>query len=159
MAGAITFDLVPTDKTSGLLYANIVKKPTRGIVVEAINSTTSAVLASATTDDAGLYSVAVPNLTNIKIRAKAQMLKTGSPSWDFQVVDNTNGKALYTMESAPFDTGVSGVPNKNLNAASGWGSASYTSTRAAAPLQFWTRCSSRPRGSCRRTPRQRCLSC
>ena len=62
------------------------------------------------------------------------MLKTGSPSWDFQIVDNTNSKALYVMDSASFNTGPGGVANKDLNASSGWGGSAYTSARVAAPF-------------------------
>ena len=98
VSGAVTFDFVPADKVSGLLYTNTSKKPARRVLVEAISD--SSVLASTSTNDAGGYSVSVPINTIIKIRVKAQMLKTDSPSWDFQVVDNTNSKALYTMDSA-----------------------------------------------------------
>jgi hypothetical protein len=102
--------------------------------VEAINSADSSIIASTITDSLGGYSLPVPAETTIKIRVKAQMLNTGSPSWDFQVVDNTNSKALYVMDSASFDTGSSGVANKDLNASSGWGGLAYTSTRVAAPF-------------------------
>lgn len=136
VSGTVTFDFVPADKVSGLLYTNISKHPARGILVEAISVSDSSVLTSTSTSDAGGYSVSVPINTTIKIRVKAQMLKTDSPSWDFQVVDNTNSKALYTMDSAPFDIGGVNISGKDLNASSGWGGTGYTATRAAAPFSI-----------------------
>lgn len=62
------------------------------------------------------------------------MIQNGSPSWDFRVVDNTNAKALYVMESSVFNSGTSNISNKNLNASSGWVGTSYTSARVAAPF-------------------------
>jgi hypothetical protein len=92
------------------------------------------VLATTTTDTAGRYSVTIPNNKVVIIRVKAQMLQTGSPSWDFQVVDNTRSKALYAMDSAPFDmSGLTSV-TKDLLASSGWGGSSYSETRVAAPF-------------------------
>lgn len=136
VSGTVTFDCIPADKVSGLLYTNITKKPARRVLVEAISASDSSVLASTSTDDAGGYSVSVPANRIIKIRVKAQMLKTDTPSWDFQIVDNTNGKALYTMDSASFDTGDVNISGKNLNASSGWGGSRYATQRAAAPFSI-----------------------
>ncbi len=134
ISGKITFDFVPATQTSGLDYSNTYQKPSRGVVVEAIRSSDSSILASTTTNSSGNYTVTVPVNTDVKIRVKAQMLKTGTPSWDFQVVDNTSSKALYVMDSAFFNSGTANISNKNLNAPSGWGGTSYTSTRVAAPF-------------------------
>lgn len=134
ISGAVTFADVPADKTAGLLYASTIERPVRGVVVEALNADTYALLATTTTDAAGRYSLAILNNNVVIIRVKAQMLQTGSPSWDFQVVDNTRGKALYAMDSAPFDmTGLTSV-TKDLLAPSGWGGSSYSGTRVAAPF-------------------------
>lgn len=132
--GKITFVFVPATQTSGLDYSSTTQKPSRGVVVEAIKASDSSILDSTTTDSSGNYTVTVPVNTDIKIRVKAQMLKTGTPSWDFQVVDNTNSKALYVMDSASFNSGTANITAKNLNAPSGWGGTSYTSTRVAAPF-------------------------
>ena len=129
VSGRVTFDLVPASKDVGLDYAHLVQSPARGVVVEAID-TGNAVVASTVTDGTGAYSLPVPANSTVKIRVKAQMK---SSAFDFQVVDNTNSQALYVMESATFSSGTSAV-TKNLNAASGWGTTSYTGTRAAAPF-------------------------
>lgn len=129
VSGLVTFDLVPTSLTSGLDYAKTVQSPARGVVVEAID-TGNALVASTVTDSFGAYSLPVPANSTVKIRVKAQMKST---AFDFQVVDNTNSKALYVMDSATFSSGTSAV-TKNLHAASGWGTTSYTGTRSAAPF-------------------------
>ena len=134
ISGKITFDFVPATQTSGLDYLSTTQKPARGVVVEAIGASDSAILNSATTDSSGNYTVSAPVNTDIIIRVKAQMLKTGIPSWDFQVVDNTNSKALYVMDNASFNSGTTNITDKNLNAPSGWGGSSYTSLRVAAPF-------------------------
>ncbi len=133
VSGTISFDFVPADKVSGLVYANTIQKPARGIVIEAINNADSSILTTTNTDGSGNYSATVPVSTNIKIRMKAQMVKTGTPSWDFQVVDNTNSQSLYVADSASFDSGTSNL-SKSYNLPSGWGGSSYTSARAAAPF-------------------------
>jgi len=133
VSGVITFDFVPTDSTNGLLYASTIQKPARGIVIEAIKTADSSVLSTTSTDNTGNYTVTIPKNIDIKIRIKAQMLKTGTPFWDFQVVDNTNSQALYAADSVAFNTGTSNV-TKSYNLPSGWGGSSYTSTRVAAPF-------------------------
>ncbi len=61
------------------------------------------------------------------------MIRVGAPSWDFRVVDNVNGNALYTLAGTAFNTGGAAV-TRNLHAASGWGGTAYTATRSAAPF-------------------------
>ena len=62
------------------------------------------------------------------------MLDSTSPgTWDFQVVDNTSSGALYSMDGSTINSATN-ITNHNLNAASGWGGSSYTSTRVAAPF-------------------------
>ena len=50
-----------------------------------------------------------------------------------RVLNNTNGNALYVLDSAAFNTGTANQ-TKNLLAGSGWGGTSYTGVRAAAPF-------------------------
>lgn len=136
VSGRITFDRVPFKATaeSGLDLSNPVQSPARHVVVEAIDAGSRQVLASTTTDSSGDYRLNVPANRSIFIRAKAQMLKSGSaPTWNFRVLNNTNGDALYALDSAAFDSGASGA-TRNLHAATGWGGSSYTGTRAAAPF-------------------------
>lgn len=133
VSGDITFDSVPTDPVLGLVYSYTTQKPVRGVVVEAINVADASILSTTSADNAGHYSVTIPSNTNIKIRIEAHLLKTGAPSWDFRVVDNTNSQALYVADSASFNSGTSNL-SKSYNLPSGWGGSSYTSTRVAAPF-------------------------
>jgi hypothetical protein len=49
------------------------------------------------------------------------------------VVDNTSGDALYTLQGSLASVGTADQV-RDLNASSGWGGSGYTSTRAAAPF-------------------------
>jgi hypothetical protein len=130
ISGAVTFDRVYHAVDGGLDYGNIVQKPIRGAVVEAVCNST---IATTTTDAAGLYSLNVPaGTSNMLIRVKAQMLQTGTPAWNFRVINNTSNGVLYALDSSRFISDTSMM--LNLNAASGWGVSSYTPTRAAAPF-------------------------
>ncbi|MGH6885281.1 MAG: hypothetical protein ACREGK_04320, partial [Geminicoccales bacterium] len=137
VSGRITFDQVPhNDFTNGLDYASTVQAPVRGAVVEAIGAGAGAtVLASTETDAQGNYSLTVPASTQLFIRVKAQLLSAGAPSFDFTVVDNTNDDALYVLDGAAFNSGTTSTV-RNLHAPSGWGGASYTGVRAAAPFSI-----------------------
>jgi hypothetical protein len=132
VSGQVTFDKVPAVAGQGLVYAQTVVQPARGVTVELLQA--GSVSASTTTDIAGNYSFAsVPENTDVSIRVRAEMLRVGSPSWNFRVVDNVNGEALYTLAGAVFNTGSQDV-TRNLHAASGWGGTSYTAPRSAAPF-------------------------
>jgi hypothetical protein len=139
LSGSITYDSVPFKNTnSGALdYDNITRKAVRGALVEAVN-TSGTVLASTSTDASGNYSMEL-NSTTVKLRVSAKLYQapsSGEASWDFQVKDNTNGNALYTMEGAFASLGTSGTQTRNLNASSGWGGSSYAATRVAAPFSI-----------------------
>ncbi len=131
ISGVVTFDHVPTS-TAGLNYSATTAKPSRGVVVEAIRSGDATLLDSTVTDAAGAYTLSVAVNTDVTILVKAQMLKTGSPSWDFRVVDNTRGKGLYAMASSSFNSGSTDISGRNLNAPSGWGGSFYSGERIAA---------------------------
>lgn len=137
VSGTITYDRVPhSEITNGLDYASTFEAPVRGAVVEAIDAGGgSQVFASTETNAQGNYGLAVPADTDLFIRVKAQALRSGMPSWDFAVVDNTSGDALYVLDGAAFDSGTAATV-RNLHAASGWGGASYTGARAAAPFSI-----------------------
>jgi len=136
ISGKVTFDRIPFKATlgTGLNPTAPVTLPARLVVVEAINASSGAVLASTTTNDTGDYSVSVAANTTVFIRAKAQMLKTGTaPTWNFRVLNNTNSNALYALVSSNFSSGTADSTH-NLNAPTGWGTTNYTGTRTAAPF-------------------------
>lgn len=131
ISGVISFDKVRQTSTSNaaLNYNTIDILPARGIVVEALNST-GTTIANTVTDQTGNYTLNVTSDTDIRIRAKAQLLDT---NWDFKVTDNTNNDALYVLDGSLSSTGATNS-TRNLHADSGWGGTAYTNTRAAAPF-------------------------
>jgi hypothetical protein len=135
ISGKITFDRIPFRATvgDGLNFASPVESPARSVVVEALDGSTSTVLASTSTNATGDYSVQVPAAQNVRIRAKAQMLSATAPTMDFRVRNNKNADALYVLDGAASSSGTSNS-TRNLRATSGWGGTSYTDTRAAAPF-------------------------
>ena len=132
LSGKATYESV--DNPSGaLIYASIVSKPVRGASVEILNAV-GAVVATATTDASGGYSVSVPALTDLRVRVRAQLAQTGSgATWDVTVRDNTQADAIYSMESAVFNSGFAAL-TRDINAPSGWGGSGYTTTRVAGPF-------------------------
>lgn len=135
VSGRITFDRIGFKPSgSGLNPGAPIESPARLVSVEALDAASSAILASTATDANGDYSLQVPSNRSVKIRAKAQMAKSdAAPTWNFRVLNNTNGNALYVLDGSTFDTGTTNS-TRNLRAASGWGATSYTGTRAAAPF-------------------------
>lgn len=136
IAGRITFDRIPLDATAGngLNPAGTVESPAREVTVQAIAASSGAVLAEATTDTGGNYSFSVASNTNLFIRARAEMIKTGTaPTWNFSVRNNTNSDALYAVDGAAANSGTANS-TRDLNAPSGFGTSNYTGDRAAAPF-------------------------
>jgi hypothetical protein len=139
ISGRITFDRIPFDATldNGLNPAATVEAPARGVTVQAIDAGNASVLGTATTDGNGNYSVTVPANRNLFIRARAEMIKTGAaPTWNFSVRNNTtagSNDALYALDGNTASSG-SGNSTRDLHAPSGFGTTTYTDTRAAAPF-------------------------
>ena len=129
LSGTVTFDFVPMG--NGLDYGQTQARPVRGATVEIVSG--GAVLTTTKTSPTGSYSVTVPQNRSVFVRVKAQMQQTGAPSRDFRVLDNTNSDALYALDGPESSTGTA-ASTRNLHAPSGWGGASYTSERAAAPF-------------------------
>jgi hypothetical protein len=124
---------VPFDTaTNGLDYNAVRQDPARGVVVQAVDAS-GTVLDSDVTDDSGAYEVTVDSETNVRIRAQAALVSTSGAVWDVRVRDNTNSDSLYALGGSLTTSGVADS-TRNLNAGSGWGGASYTTTRAAAPF-------------------------
>jgi hypothetical protein len=131
--GKLTYDRIPSTLEDGLNYSAVVQKPIRNVRVVLVEynkeSPTNKELAATISGEDGSYSFPVPDLvTRVRVRAFAE---TTNPPLRAQ--DNTNGDALYTLES-PAITTTAAVTVKDLNAGSGWGGSSYTGARAAAPF-------------------------
>ncbi len=137
VSGTITFQRIGVDASlgNGLNPNAPVTAAARSIVVEALNQSDRSVLDSTITNDSGAYTLTVPSNTTIVVSAKAQMLKVDTvPTWDVQILNNTNGDALYTLESSAFSTGNASSTGRNLLATTGFSAGIYTGARAAAPF-------------------------
>ena len=108
------------------------EQPIREAIVELIQSGGNT-LATTTTDSNGNYALTAPANTSVFVRVQAQLRKTTTPARSIRVLNNTNGNALYVLDSAVFNSGATNQ-TKNLLAGSGWGGTSYTGTRSAAPF-------------------------
>src|SRR5688572_24662810 len=137
ISGQITFDRIPFDAVlgNGLNPTSVAPAPARQVTVQAIAAQGGTVLATTTTDTSGNYSLSVASNTNMFIRARAEMIKTGAaPTWNFSVRNNTTAganDALYALDGNSASSG-SANSTRNLNAPSGFGTTNYTGERAAA---------------------------
>ena len=134
ISGKATYERVPfsSNVNLGLSYANTSAQPIREAIVELIQSG-GGTLATTTTDSNGNYALTAPANTSVFVRVQAQLRKTTTPARSIRVLNNTNGNALYVLDSAAFNSGTTNQ-TKNLLAGSGWGGTSYTGTRSAAPF-------------------------
>ena len=144
VSGTVNYEFVPPNiSCQGLNFAATVVRPIRGATVQLIDVATGGVLAATVADAAGNYSFAnIDANTMVHLRVRAELKRTGAPSWDVEVRDNVDTSAsppplasrpLYVTDGANFDTGVADV-NRNLTATTGWDGSSYTEPRAAAPF-------------------------
>jgi len=134
ISGKATYQRVPfsTNANLGLSYASAAEQPIREAIVELIQSGGNT-LATTTTDSNGNYALTAPANTSVFVRVQAQLRKTTTPARSIRVLNNTNGNALYVLDSAVFNSGATNQ-TKNLLAGSGWGGTSYTGARSAAPF-------------------------
>jgi hypothetical protein len=138
ISGTVTYERVgfAPGTSTGLDLANALPAPVRGASVEALAPNGQTVLATATTSATGAYSVTVPRNTDLFIRVRAELLRTGTPAWTVTVRDNTAGAAVYTLDGSVFNAGTVDS-TRNLAARTGWTAGSgYTGPRAAAPFSI-----------------------
>ena len=133
LSGTATYVSIP-NPNGALVYGSATPKPIRGASVEIVNSASAAVIATATTDASGAYSVSLPSGTQVLVRIKAQMTQGGSgATWDVTVRDNTQSDAIFALETPAFSTGTAAI-TRDIQAPSGWDGSRYASTRVAAPF-------------------------
>ena len=134
----------PNAACNGLNFGNIQLRPIRQATVQILDDTGTNVLDSDVTDDLGAYSVTVNASTNVILRVRAELKKGGNPSWDVEVRNNVvdptdpnppvlGQRPIYVMDTASMDSGVTDQ-TLDLTATTGWGGASYTNPRVAAPF-------------------------
>ncbi|HEV7607046.1 MAG TPA: PKD domain-containing protein [Steroidobacteraceae bacterium] len=84
----------------GLNYANPVQRPARGVLVEALAAgSTTNILATASTNDLGVFTLNVATNTMVTIRVTARMVRGTTqslPRWNVRVQDGTVGDTPYT---------------------------------------------------------------
>lgn len=133
ISGKATFDRVPFGNIGqGLNFGATTQDPIRQAVVELLDGSDN-VLASSTTDNNGDYSFTVDSDTDVKVRVSAHLLQTSGSERNTEILDNTNGNALYVLDGSLSSSGTADQ-TRNLNADSGWTGAAYTAPRAAAPF-------------------------
>lgn len=133
LSGMVTYDSVPHNSNHiGLNYAATQIRPVRGAVVQLLNASNQVVLTGVTGADGG-YSFPVNPNQLLRVRVKAELARTQSPSWDFQVTDNTSNNAAYVMDGGLVSSGTQNS-TRNLHAASGWMGTAYSGERVAAPF-------------------------
>lgn len=135
MSGTITFDRVPHAAGGSLNYGAIVAAPARGVTVQAMTGTT--VLTSAVTNAAGVYTLTVNASTNVFLRVRAEMIKTGAaPTWNFSVINNTAALTpVYFFDTTATTSGTAATQTRDVRLASGFDtSGAVTGARTAAPF-------------------------
>ncbi len=135
VSGRVTFDRVPfgSGNDAGLDFALATPAPVRGATLEIVAGAGGSILATGVTSTDGNYILNVQPNTDVFVRVRAEMLRTGTPAWNFTVRDNTRSDALYVLDGSVFNTGAAGV-TRNLHAASGWSGGAYSAPRSAAPF-------------------------
>jgi hypothetical protein len=133
----------------GLVFDENQVRPIRRVTVQLLDATGTTVLDSDVSDDLGRYSLTADASTNVMVRVRAEMLQSGSPSWDVQVRNNVvdpnaervdpdapplEERPLYVMDSAVFNSGTTDISRPTMVAGTGWGGSSYTGPRVAAPF-------------------------
>ena len=145
VSGTASYEFVPPNAVcQGLDFSSVIVKPIRGATVQLLDSS-NAVLDATTSDNSGSYAFAgVASNTTVRVRVRAELKRSGIPSWDVEVRDNVDtsptppplgARPLYTLSGNQFNTGAANVTH-DLTAATGWDliSNSYTGNRAAAPF-------------------------
>lgn len=141
VSGTAQYQFVPFSG-GGLNYAQAQLRPIRGATLQVIEAASNNVLAQMALTDSGKFVLPVPSNTNIFLRVRAELKRSGTPAWDVEVRDNTSAtslslsqRPLYVLDGSVFNSG-SGGQTVNLQALSGWTGASYGNTRAAAPFSI-----------------------
>ena len=150
VSGTVSYEYVPTNAgCRGLNFNGIEVRPIRGATVQLLDAASGTEIARTTSSTAGAFSIpGIQRNVMVQLRVRAELKDTNVPGWDVEVRDNfiagasdldnppppsLSTRALYTLNSASFDTGTRDV-QRNLTATTGWDGASYSGPRAAAPF-------------------------
>lgn len=148
VSGRVQYEFVPPEAgCQGLNFGGIQLRPVRQATVELVDGTGNTVLQTDVTDDDGQYSVAVDAETQVFLRVRAELKRTGAPAWNVEVRDNFDDslpedqrpslpqRPMYVLDGSVFNAG-SADSTRNLTATTGWNAStsSYDGPRAAAPF-------------------------
>jgi hypothetical protein len=149
VSGILSYEFVPADHNNstcfGLDFSQTMALPIRAATVQLLDDS-DGVIAETTAGDDGSYSFDNIDINiDVRIRARAELKRSGSPNWDVEVRDNvdTSGsppalarRPLYVTQWPLFNTGENHITDADFTATTGWdaGSDSYTGTRTAAPF-------------------------
>ena len=144
VSGTVAYEFVPPNlNCQGLDFSATVVRPIRGATVQLVDLSNRELARTVSGED-GSYSFAdIETNIDVRIRVRAELKQSGSPSWDVEVRDNVvdpddttppalSDRPLYAIVS-DFNTGTSDL-TRNLTARTGWDGIAYTGTRAAAPF-------------------------
>jgi len=146
ISGRLVFEApVHNARCDGLNFNTLNVRPIRGATVQLMDDATQGVLQSTVSDEQGNYAFSnVDGAQVVFVRVRAELKKTGSPSWDVEVRNNTaqthlplTARPIYVLDGQPASPG--GQDDiRDLRATTGWDSstASFTGSRAAAPFSI-----------------------
>jgi hypothetical protein len=147
VSGVLLYEFVPTSHNNtsacfGLDFANIIERPIRAATVQLLDASNN-ILGQMVLGEDGSYSFAnIPANTDVRVRVRAELKRSGSPNWDVEVRDNVDTSAsppplatrpLYVTEWA-LNTGGNNITDADFTALTGWDGSAYTAARAAAPF-------------------------
>ena len=132
ISGTLTYDLVPQTNQGPLDYDSMTQEPIRGATVRLLDNADSIIMETVSSAD-GEYSLTGQENTDYRVQVLAELSRSGQPSWNIRVTDNTQNLAIYALEGALVNSG-NVDSRRDLHAESGWSGTSYTSTRAAGPF-------------------------
>lgn len=148
ISGRVQYEFVPPQANcQGLDFNGVELRPVRQATIEVVDGTSNAVLDTGITDDDGLYAVSVDAGSDVFLRVRAELKRTGAPAWNVEVRDNFDDslpanqrpslpqRPMYVLDGSVFDAGTVNS-NRNLTATTGWNAStsSYDGPRAAAPF-------------------------
>lgn len=136
LTGAVHYERVPINAGGfGLDYQNQTMQPSRGVLVEVLETASQTLVTTAITDEAGVYSAKVPANSTLAIRVHARSMSSAAvTSWSAAVRDVSVGEEPYVIEASAVTVYEAPVI-ANISIASGWSNAGQLiDVRDAAPF-------------------------
>ncbi|HEX5787255.1 MAG TPA: PKD domain-containing protein, partial [Woeseiaceae bacterium] len=102
ISGRVFYEFVPpAANCSGLDFASTLVRPIRQATVQLLDDGSGAVLDTAVSDDLGNYEFTNVDMdTEVRLRVRAELKRTGTPGWNVEVRDNT-GNTTSPLTSRP----------------------------------------------------------